>query len=337
MIELKHVSKVFETAGGRVEALKDISLTIPDGDVYGIIGMSGAGKSTLVRCINMLERPTSGEIIVNGKRMDTMSPAQLRAARRGITMIFQRFNLLMQRNCLDNVCFPMELSGLRGEKKWREQRALELLEIVGLKDKAKAYPAQLSGGQQQRVAIARALATDPQVLLCDEATSALDPKTTRQILALIGDINRKLGITVVIITHQMSVVKEVCDHVAILDDGEVVESGLVSTVFSAPKSAAARHLVFPRGADLDVSDPAQERRIRLIFRSAKTTSIPLVARLATEENVAANVISASTQKLSEEVYGSMLLGVPAAQFDRAWAFLNGIENLSVEEVSVHVQ
>ena len=337
MIELKHVSKVFETAGGRVEALKDISLTIPDGDVYGIIGMSGAGKSTLVRCINMLERPTSGEVIVNGKRLDTMSPAQLRAARRDITMIFQRFNLLMQRNCLANVCFPMELSGLRGEKKWREQRALELLDIVGLKDKAKAYPAQLSGGQQQRVAIARALATNPKVLLCDEATSALDPKTTRQILELIGDINKKLGITVVIITHQMSVVKSVCNHVAILDDGEVVEDGLVSTVFSAPKSAAARHLVFPGGADVTVSDPTQERRIRLIFRSARTTSIPLVARLATEENIAANVISASTQKLSEEIYGSMLLGVPAAQFDRAWEFLSGIENLQVEEVSVGVQ
>ena len=256
MIELKHLSKTFETAGGRVDALKDVSLTIPDGDVYGIIGMSGAGKSTLVRCINMLECPTEGEVIVNGQRLDTMTPAQLRAARREITMIFQRFNLLMQRNCLDNVCFPMELSGLRGEKKWREQRALELLDIVGLKDKAKAYPAQLSGGQQQRVAIARALATNPKVLLCDEATSALDPKTTRQILELIGDINKKLGITVVIITHQMSVVKEVCNHVAILDDGEVVEEGLVSTVFSAPKSAAARHLVFPRGADIDVSDPS---------------------------------------------------------------------------------
>ena len=248
MIELKHLSKTFETAGGRVDALKDVSLTIPDGDVYGIIGMSGAGKSTLVRCINMLERPTEGEVIVNGQRLDTMTPAQLRAARREITMIFQRFNLLMQRNCLANVCFPMELSGLRGEKKWREQRALELLEIVGLKDKAKAYPAQLSGGQQQRVAIARALATNPKVLLCDEATSALDPKTTRQILELIGDINKKLGITVVIITHQMSVVKEVCNHVAILDDGEVVEEGLVSAVFPARRghrrvrpSAAAPH------------------------------------------------------------------------------------------------
>ncbi len=336
MIELKHLSKSFETAGGRVDALKDVSLTIPDGDVYGIIGMSGAGKSTLVRCINMLERPTEGEVIVNGQRLDTMTPAQLRAARHDITMIFQRFNLLMQRNCLANVCFPMELSGLRGEKKWREQRALELLDIVGLKDKAKAYPAQLSGGQQQRVAIARALATNPKVLLCDEATSALDPKTTRQILELIGDINKKLGITVVIITHQMSVVKEVCNHVAILDDGEVVEDGLVSAVFSAPKSAAARHLVFPRGADIDVSDP-QQRRIRLIFRSAKTTSIPLVARLATEEGISATVISATTQKLSEEVYGGMLLGVPNAQFEQAMDFLRSIENLQVEEASVDVQ
>ena len=184
---------------------------------------------------------------------------------------------------------------------------------------------------------ARALATNPKVLLCDEATSALDPKTTRQILELIGDINKKLGITVVIITHQMSVVKEVCNHVAILDDGEVVEEGLVSTVFSAPKSAAARHLVFPRGADIDVSDPQQQRRIRLIFRSAKTTSIPLVARLATEENITATVISATTQKLSEEVYGGMLLGVPNAQFEQAMDFLKGIENLQVEEASVDVQ
>ena len=335
MIELRHVSKVFETAGGRVEALKDISLTIPDGDVYGIIGMSGAGKSTLVRCINMLERPTSGEVIVNGKRLDTMSPAQLRAARRDITMIFQRFNLLMQRNCLDNVCFPMELAGV--SRREAASRAQELLETVGLPDKAKAYPAQLSGGQQQRVAIARALATNPKVLLCDEATSALDPKTTRQILELIGDINKKLGITVVIITHQMSVVKEVCNHVAILDDGEVVEEGLVSAVFSAPKSAAARHLVFPRGADIDVSDPQQQRRIRLIFRSAKTTSIPLVARLATEEGISATVISATTQKLSEEVYGGMLLGVPNAQFEQAMDFLRSIENLQVEEASVDVQ
>ena len=317
MIELQHVSKTFENAGGRVDALRDVSLTIADGDIYGIIGMSGAGKSTLVRCINMLERPTEGRVIVNGQQLDAMTPAQLRAARREITMIFQRFNLLMQRTCLQNICFPMEL--------------------VGLPDKAQAYPAQLSGGQQQRIAIARALATNPKVLLCDEATSALDPKTTRQILELIQDINRKLGITVVVITHQMSVVKEICTHVAILDDGEVVEDGLVSAVFSAPKSQAARHLVFPGGADAAVSDPSQERRIRLIFRSAQTTAIPMVARLAAEESIYANVISASTQKLSEEVYGSMLLGIPNSQFDRAWQFFRTIPNLQAEEVSVDVQ
>ena len=226
MIELKHVCKTFESGTGGVDALKDVSLTIEDGDVYGIIGMSGAGKSTLVRCINLLERPTSGEVIVNGERLDTMTPAQLRAARREITMIFQHFNLLMQRTCLRNICFPMELNGVKRAD--AEKRAMELLELVGLPDKASAYPAQLSGGQQQRVAIARALATDPKVLLCDEATSALDPNTTHQILELIKDINKKLGITVVVITHQMSVVKEICSHVAILDNGVVEESGLVS-------------------------------------------------------------------------------------------------------------
>ena len=334
MIELQHVSKNFETAGGREDALKDVSLTIASGDIYGIIGMSGAGKSTLVRCINMLERPTSGKVIVNGQQLDAMTPAQLRAARREITMIFQRFNLLMQRTCLQNICFPMELAGV--SRKEAQSRARELLELVGLPDKAQASPAPLSGGQQQRIAIARALATNPKVLLCDEATSALDPKTTRQILELIRDINRQLGITVVVITHQMSVVKEICTHVAILDDGEVVEDGMVSTVFSAPRSQAARHLVFPGGADVTVSDPTQERRIRLIFRSAKTTSIPLVARLATEENIAANVISASTQKLSEEIYGSMLLGVPRGQLDRAMGFFRSIPNLQAEEVSVDV-
>ena len=227
MIELKHVSKTFDSgSAGGVDALKDVSLTIEDGDIYGIIGMSGAGKSTLVRCINLLERPTSGEIVVNGQRLDTMTPAQLREARRGITMIFQHFNLLMQRTCLKNVCFPMELVGVK--KAEAEERARQLLELVGLPDKADAYPAQLSGGQQQRVAIARALATDPKVLLCDEATSALDPNTTRQILELIRDLNKKLGITVVIITHQMSVVKEICSQVAILDGGVVAEEGMVA-------------------------------------------------------------------------------------------------------------
>ena len=330
MIELQHVSKTFENAGGRVDALRDVSLTIADGDIYGIIGMSGAGKSTLVRCINMLERPTEGRVIVNGQQLDVMTPAQLRAARREITMIFQRFNLLMQRTCLQNICFPMELAGVG--RKEAQAKARQLLELVGLPDKAQAYPAQLSGGQQQRIAIARALATNPKVLLCDEATSALDPKTTRQILELIQDINRKLGITVVVITHQMSVVKEICTHVAILDEGRVAESGLVGTVFAAPKSAAGRRLVFPGGADAQVYDPAGEKLVRLVFKDAATTSIPMIARLASEEGILCNVISASTQKLSETVYGSMMLGIPSNQFDKAVAFLHNVANVQVEEV-----
>mgnify|MGYP000036016820 CR=1 FL=1 len=337
MIELKHLSKNFETAGGRVDALKDVSLTIPDGDVYGIIGMSGAGKSTLVRCINMLERPTEGEVIVNGQRLDTMTPAQLRAARREITMIFQRFNLLMQRNCLDNVCFPMELSGLRGEKKWREQRALELLDIVGLKDKAKAYPAQLSGGQQQRVAIARALATNPKVLLCDEATSALDPNTTHAILTLIKDINKKLGITVVVITHQMSVVEEICDHVAILDGGVVVEEGSVQEIFSNPKTPAAKRLVAPNGgsAARDLSSFAPDDHVVRVTFNGSSTAKPLVASLAAEKGILVSVLSADTRDLSGQCYGSMLLKLPAdvEQAKQAAAYMRAQPGITVEEVT----
>ena len=244
MIELQHLTKRFATQGGTVVALNDINLTIQDGDIYGIIGMSGAGKSTLVRCINMLERPDEGKVVVNGRQMQELSAAELRAARRGITMIFQQFNLLMQRTCLRNIMFPMELAKVPKEK--AEARARELLELVGLPDKAEAYPAQLSGGQKQRIAIARALATDPKVLLCDEATSALDPNTTHAILELIRKINKELGITVVIITHQMSVVEEVCNRVAILDNGTVVEEGEVQAIFSHPSSAAAKRLVPPK-------------------------------------------------------------------------------------------
>ena len=243
MIEIKNLCKTYSLTDGSVEALKDVSLSIPDGDVFGIIGMSGAGKSTLVRCINMLERPTAGSVVIDGKDLTKMSEKELRAERQSITMIFQGFNLLMQKNCLRNVCFPLELAGVK--KAEATKKAQSLLELVGLGDKALAYPAQLSGGQQQRVAIARALATNPKVLLCDEATSALDPKTTNAILELIREINQKLGITVIIITHQMSVVESTCRHVAILEEGQVVEQGEVSAVFSHPKSEAARRLVFP--------------------------------------------------------------------------------------------
>ena len=245
MIEIKNLCKTYSLTDGSVEALKDVSLSIPDGDVFGIIGMSGAGKSTLVRCINMLERPTAGSVVIDGKDLTKMTEKELRAERQSITMIFQGFNLLMQKNCLRNICFPLELAGVK--KAEAIKKAQSLLELVGLGDKALAYPAQLSGGQQQRVAIARALATNPKVLLCDEATSALDPKTTNAILELIREINQKLGITVIIITHQMSVVESTCRHVAILEEGQVVEQGEVSAVFSHPKSEAARRLVFPEG------------------------------------------------------------------------------------------
>lgn len=332
MIEIKNLCKTFDGAGGKVTALNNINLTVGDGDIYGIIGMSGAGKSTLVRCINMLERPTSGDVLIDGVSMTSLSPAQLRNARRNITMIFQGFNLLMQKNCLKNICFPMELAGIPKQK--AEKRAAELLELVGLPDKAKAYPAQLSGGQQQRVAIARALATDPKVLLCDEATSALDPNTTHSILGLIREINRRLGITVIVITHQMSVVEEICSHVAILDNGEIVEDGAVGTVFASPKSAAARRLVFPNGADESISNPAHETRLRIIFNGAKAASTPWIAKMAQEKNVLVNIVSAATRTIDDKTYGSMLLGVPggAGKTAAVKEYLGAIENVTVEEV-----
>ena len=336
MIELKHVSKTFDagTAGG-VDALKDVSLTIEDGDIYGIIGMSGAGKSTLVRCINLLEKPTSGKIIVNGQRLDTMTPAQLRAARREITMIFQQFNLLMQRSCLKNICFPMELAGVK--KADAEKRARELLEMVGLPDKANAYPAQLSGGQKQRIAIARALATNPKVLLCDEATSALDPNTTHAILTLIKDINKKLGITVVVITHQMSVVEEICDSVAILDGGVVVEQGEVREIFANPKTAAARRLVAPNGgsAARDLSSFAPDDHVVRVTFNGSSAAKPLVASLAAEKGILVSVLSADTRDLSGQCYGSMLLKLPkdTEEAKQAAAYMRSQPGVTVEEVT----
>lgn len=332
MIEIKNLSKTFKTADSSLDALKNVSLTINDGDIYGIIGMSGAGKSTLVRCINMLERPTEGQILIDGVDMGSLSSKQLRDARRNITMIFQGFNLLMQRNCLKNICFPLELEGMKKED--AKKRALELLEIVGLPDKAKSYPAQLSGGQQQRIAIARALATNPKVLLCDEATSALDPNTTHSILNLIRDINKKLGITVIIITHQMSVVEETCNRVAILDNGTVVEQGEVSTVFAHPQSAAAKRLVFPDASDEIFAPASDEHRIRVVFNGAFATNTPLITKMAMDEGIAANILAASTRCIGDKVYGNMLLGIPGGdnELERASKYLQSMPDILVEEV-----
>ena len=337
MIEIKHLSKRFATAGGDIDALNDISLTIPDGEIYGIIGMSGAGKSTLVRCINMLERPTEGEVVIDGKNIATLSQKQLREERRHITMIFQGFNLLMQRNCLKNVCFPLELAGVK--KAEAEARAKELLELVGLGDKLKSYPAQLSGGQQQRVAIARALATHPKILLCDEATSALDPQTTQSILSLIRDIHDRLGITVIIITHQMSVVEQICTRVAILDNGTVAEEGAVSEVFSAPQSQAAKRLVYPDGYDTAAAVSGDETVIRVVFNGAGATQTPLIAQMAMEQNIAASILSASTRSIGDKAYGNMLLGIPGGkqQAAKAIAYLSQMPNILVEEVQPHAE
>ncbi len=336
MIEIKNLSKTFTTSDGSVEALKDINLTIEDGDIFGIIGMSGAGKSTLVRCINMLERPTSGTVLINGKDIGALPPKELRELRRRTTMIFQSFNLLMQRTCLANICFPLELTGMK--KAEAQSRAEELLELVGLSDKANAYPAQLSGGQQQRIAIARALATDPEVLLCDEATSALDPKTTRSILELIKQINERLGITVIIITHQMSVIEDICSRVAILESGSVVEVGDVSKVFSNPASDAGKNIVSPEESALINSD-ISERMVRLVFNGSESAGSPIIARMAKDEGVSANILYASTRFIGDKVFGRMLLGLPREGDDveRAIAYLKRTGDIFAEEVERNVR
>lgn len=307
MIEIKNLYKTFQTESGTVEALKNINFTVEDGEIYGIIGMSGAGKSTLVRCINMIERPTSGEVNIDGVDLTKLKEYELRNIRRNVTMIFQGFNLLMQKNVRDNICLPLKLAGMN--KKNARKIANELLEVVGLEEKAEAFPAQLSGGQRQRVAIARALTTNPKVLLCDEATSALDPKTTGQILDLIRDINKKLGITVIIITHQMSVVKNVCDKVAIIDSGEIVERGKVTDVFANPKSEAAKRLVFPeRSEALSTSEGAET--IEVLFNESETTHAPLITSLAQDKGICASIIYASTKAVDGKAFGRIVLEVP---------------------------
>ena len=329
MIELKNLSKSFPTVEGELHALTDVSLTIGDGEVYGIVGMSGAGKSTLVRCINLLERPTSGQVVIDGDDLCAMSRKELIAQRRSISMIFQQFNLLMQRTCLANICFPMEIAQVK--KADAERRARELLETVGLPDKAEAYPAQLSGGQKQRIAIARALASDPEILLCDEATSALDPKTTRDILHLVKDINRRLGITVVVITHEMAVVEEICTHVAILDHGRVMETGTVEQVFSNPQSEAGRRLVYPDGVRIDRLPAANV--VRIAFNGGSSYE-PLIATLAIDCGVKVNILGADTRNVNGQAFGTMLLGLPedSAEAAKAMAYIKNQPNVTVEEV-----
>ncbi len=305
IIRIDNVTKTFTGRDNQVEALKGISLDINKGDIYGIIGMSGAGKSTLVRCLNFLERPTTGTVFIEDKDLSKLSDKELRQTRTEIAMIFQHFNLLMQRSVLDNVCFPMEIVGMK--KADAKKRAMELLEVVGLEQKANSYPAQLSGGQKQRVAIARALANNPKILLCDEATSALDPTTTKSILKLLQDINREFGITIVIITHEMAVVQEICSHVAIIDNGEMAEHGTVENVFSSPKSQAAKKLVFMM--DPTAKEMQGKRCIRIVF-SENSSFEPVIANMVLECKAPVNILQADTQDIGGIAHGQMILQLP---------------------------
>ena len=332
MIQVENLCKRFETKGGTVEAAKNISFSIEKGEIFGIIGLSGAGKSTLVRCLNLLERPTSGTVKVNGKNLTELSEKELRKERQKIGMIFQHFNLLMQRTALDNVCFPMEIAGI-GKAEARK-KALEYLRFVGLEEKALSYPSQLSGGQKQRVAIARVLASDPQILLCDEATSALDPQTTKAILELIKEINRDYGITVVVITHEMSVVQEICDKVAVLERGSLVETGTVEELFRNPKTDEARKLVF--SGRTQIKEMKGKRLVRVTFRE-KSSFEPVIANLVLTYRTPVNILYADTKNINGQAQGEMILQLPELEevADKMIQYLKEI-NMGVEELKEDV-
>lgn len=308
MIELKSLGKTYRASDKEIVALEDINLTIRDGEIYGIIGLSGAGKSTLVRCINLLERPTSGQVLIDGKDIISLPRKELLKLRQSIGMIFQGFNLLEQRSVLHNVTFPLEVSGVKQAQ--ARERAMELLELVGLSDRTGSYPSQLSGGQKQRVAIARALATKPKYLLCDEATSALDPNTTRSILELLAQINRTLGVTIVLITHEMKVIDQICDRVAVLDQSRIAEEGKVSEVFTSPVSEIAKELILPVNRKQGLS--GEGRRIRLTFHPDYARE-PLLSQMILDCQCPVNILYAETKELDGKAYGQMMIELPAGE------------------------
>lgn len=323
MIEIKNLEKSFTTSYGTITALKDINLTVNDGEIFGIIGLSGAGKSTLVRCINLLERPTKGEVILDGNSLTSLKKKELLKVRQSIGMIFQGFNLLEQRNVLKNVCYPLEIAGVKRAD--AEKKAKELIELVGLSDRLFSYPSQLSGGQKQRVAIARALATDPKYILCDEATSALDPNTTQSILELLKQINKTMGVTIVVITHEMKVIEQICDRVAVIDKSKIAESGKVSTVFANPKSEIAKELILPKSkADAHITG---KKSIRLVFDGEKSRR-SIIADMILSTQAPVNIMYADTKDIDGTAYGHMLLELPddEVQSGKIFAYLdtNGI-------------
>ena len=304
---LNNVSKIFQDKNSRTVAVDDVSFEINKGEIFGIIGMSGAGKSTLVRTLNRLEEVSEGQVIFDGKELGKLNNKELRSTRKEIAMIFQGFNLLLQKNVLANVVLPLKLAGV--PKKEREEKGLEMLKVVGLEEKAKVYPAQLSGRQKQRVAIARALAMNPKVLLCDEATSALDPKMTEEVLKLLQEINETLDLTVIIITHEMSVIEKICDRVAIIDHGKLAEIGDVKEIFSNPKSSAAKHLVLPALTGENPFDMTDKKCYRLVFDGRSATE-PVIANLVKETGKYVNILSANTRSVGGVGYGQMIVEFP---------------------------
>lgn len=332
LIRFQNVSKEFHTKAGNIQGLSNVSLHIEKGDIFGIIGMSGAGKSTFIRSINYLEHPTSGEVLIDGQNLAECSERELREVRKDIGMIFQHFNLLMQKNVLDNVCFSLKIAGVKDKE--AKERARELLKVVGLEDKEKAYPSQLSGGQKQRVAIARAIANNPKILLCDEATSALDPQTTKAVLELLKQINRDLGITIVVVTHEMSVVQEICDRVAILDNGNLVETGKVDEIFAAPKSAQAKKLILGNVNTVDLMQG--KHYIRIVFRENSSYE-PVIGNMTLQFKTPVNIMYANTRDLNGQAAGEMILQLPEDQ-DTASKMIQYLKDrrLSVEEVDEDV-
>jgi D-methionine transport system ATP-binding protein len=334
IISLQGVTKEFDTKGGKVVALRDINLDIEAGDSYGIIGLSGAGKSTLVRTINLLEQPTEGRVVFDGSSLTGLKNKDLNLHRRKISMIFQQFNLLMQRDSIGNICFPMEIAGV--PKAEAQKKAAELLKVVDLEDRAHSYPSQLSGGQKQRVAIARALASDPEVILCDEATSALDPKTTRSILKLLRKINEERGITLVVITHEMEVIKQLCNKVAVIENGEIVERGEVQEIFTRPKTKAARKLFFPDGKNKEkpMGKTSTKHRVRLVF-DEKTAYKPIIANMILELNAPVNFFYANLDVLGDEQKGQMVICLSEdkiiAERQKEYLKKEGVEFTEIEE------
>lgn len=327
MIQIKNLCKVYKSSSGETVALKDINLSINDGEIFGVIGLSGAGKSTLIRCINMLEKPSSGSILIDGEDITKAKGKKLRVMRKKIGMIFQGFNLLEQKTVLQNVLFPLEISGVKKEE--AKERALELLELVGLKSKVKNYPSQLSGGEKQRVAIARALTTNPKVLLSDEATSALDPNTTQNILQLLKEINKKYGITIIVITHEMKVIDELCDRVAIIDHSQINEIGEVHDIFISPKTVTAKKLI---NSDSIVEKIVSDKKIRITFDRGSSYE-PIIANMILECQTPISILSADINDFSGDIKGTMLIQIPdeERQLIKILTYLK-THNISFEEV-----